>query len=223
MIGARTAANATLASAIAKIDFEATNAEIDRLDAERDKLNAKIAEAESEAQRLAAEIRDWAGPDAEELADRILAGETAAEVASTAPSREALLEARQAMLSTISALQDRLTRVIRERDEVAHSQRLSIAEAASDYLEELRAAQVEAAERILTADAAIRALHHVTGCYLDGDRPSRLAIEGLIKGDGLLAYRTKATVPADVVAALKPLEGKAKGLRTTVPDEVVIY
>lgn len=168
MIGAKPATTpmAALERALAVLDFSETNAELARLDAEREKLNAKIAEAETEAQRLAAEVRDWQGPDAEDLADRILAGESASEVASTAPSREALTEARQAMLSTIGALQDRVTRVTRERDEVAHSQRLSIADAASDFLDQLRAEQVEAAERILTADAAMRALHHVTGCWL---------------------------------------------------------
>jgi chromosome segregation ATPase len=223
MIGAKTVANATLADALAKIDFEQTNAELDRLVAEREKLNAKIAEAEAEAQRLAGEIRDWTGPDAEDLADRILAGETAAEVASTAPSREALVEARHALLSTIATLQERTARVDRERDQVAHSQRLSIVDAAAGFIDQMRAEQAEAAEKILAADAAMRALHHVTACWIDGDRASKLAVEGLTKGDGLLGYRTKATVPADVVAALKPLEAKAKGLRAPVPAEVVVY
>lgn len=223
MIGAKTVANATLADALARIDFEETNAELDRLDTEREKLNGKIAEAESEAQRLAGEIRDWSGPDADELADRILAGESAAQVASTAPSREALVEARQALLSTIQTLQDRVSRVHRERDEVAHSQRLAIADAASNFMAEMRAVQTEAAERIFAADAAMRAISQVTVPYYDGDRASKLAVEGFIKGDGLLGYRSKATVPPDVVAALKPLESKAKGLRTSIPAEIAVY
>lgn len=214
---------AALAAGLAAIDFSATNAKIDQLDAERTNLRAKAAEAEAEAQRLDAEIRDWAGPDPEALADAILAGGSISEVAQAAPSREGLVEKSNALKSTAEALRERAERAGRDRDEIARSQCLAIVEAAQDFVAATLAEQKRAAQALVDADAALAALRWMTGVYVPGESASQVARQAVIGIDRLLGPIARASVPTDVVAALKGLEGRAKGLRASCPAEVANY
>jgi hypothetical protein len=212
---------ADLAAALAALDFSATNAEIDRLDAERANLADKAVAAELAAERLSSEIRDWRGADHEALADAILAGQSPGEAAQAAPSREGLVDQRLALLASAGALRDRAERARLDREEVAGSQRHAIFYAAEGFIADQLDAARAAAEALLAADAAIRAIAWVTGLqFLPGEGERDRARKALTAYDGLLGWRERIEVPADVVAALKPLEGRAKGLRSGVPGSV---
>lgn len=209
-----------LAAAVAAVDFEATNAEIARLDAERQTANDKAAEAEAEAQRLVEEIRNWNGPDAEALADAMLAGASPGETALAAPTREQLQDRRQAMLATAGALRDRAQRASRDRDEVAASQRLAILDAAHEFMEAQMKVQMRAAQDMINAVAAVDAVRWITGNNLAGSIASRQARRGVTGADSLLGPVDRIAVPASVVEALRPLEGRAKGLYAPAPVTV---
>lgn len=212
-----------LAAAVAMIDFEQTNSEIDRLDAEQKAASAKAEEAEAEARRLVEEISNWSGPDAEALADQLLAGASAAEVAAAAPTKEQLVERRHNLLATAGALRDRAQQARRDREEVANSQGQAIASAAGDFIGALMERQRAAARIILDADAALQAIKRMTGAYIAEERASTRARKGLTGMDSLLGHVDRITVPADVVEALKPVEARAKGLRAVVPVTVSAY
>lgn len=216
----KTYSTTALAAALAAIDFGESNAEIDRLEAERSSANAKAEEAEAEALRLIEKIQNWNGPDAEALADQLLAGASAAEVAASAPTKEQLVERRLNLLATAGALRERGDRARRDRDEVATSQSLAIAEAASEFVEAMVDRQREAARAIMDADAAIQCIKSLCGCYIAGEPASARARKGVSGMDSLLGHIDRVTVPAEVVAALKPLETRATGLRSSVPVTV---
>lgn len=209
-----------LAAALAGIDFDTSNAEIDRLDAERTALRTKADEAEVEAQRLAGEIRDWVGPDPDAMADAVMGGQSVTDTAQAAPSRDALVERRQALLSTAGTLRDRAERAGRERDEVAQSQCLAIATAAKGFVEAMAEQQRNAAKSIVEADAAMQALKWMTNAYLAPEFASARARKGLTGMDSLLGPIARLPVPSDVVSALSPLAGRCKGLRSPCPAEV---
>lgn len=211
---------ASLERAFAAIDFTTTNEEIARLDAERTTLRAKAAEADAEAQRLDGEIRDWTGPDPDEIADAIMAGTSVSEAAQAAPSREGLVEKRNALRSTAEALRERAERAGHERDEVARSQCIAIVDAARDFVAATVAEQQRAARAIIEGDAALAALRWCTGVYVPGERASEVARQSVTGPDALLGPVARIPVPAEVVTALKALEGRVKGLRAAVPESV---
>lgn len=221
MIG-RNAQDAALAlkAAMAGLDFTASNAELARLDTEGANLNAKAAEADAEAKRLAQEIRDWRGPDADAIADAMIGGAEASEAALAAPSRERLVEQCQTLQATAAALRERAGRAWRERDEIAQGQCLAILEAMGPFLAATIAEQRRAAQCILDADAVIQAVAAMTGLRVEGEWPSRIAREALTNVNGLIGPASRLRVPADVIAALAPLADRAAGLRSPCPAEV---
>lgn len=210
----------TLAAALGMIDFEQTNSEIERLDNDRMTATQKAEEAEREAQRLSVELRDWTGPDPEALADLVLGGASPAEAALAAPTREQLVDRRMALLATANALRDRAERARNDREAVVASQRQAVYEAAEAFMEELQAIQARAAQELVAAIAAADAVREMAG-FTYGDVISSKARRGVTGADSILGPVDRIRVPDDVVAALKPLEAKVKGLRpvpVTVPN-----
>ena len=224
MIG-RTAQDGALAlkAAMAGIDFTASNAELARLEAEGATLNSKAAEAEAEADRLAQEIRDWRGPDVDAIADAMIGGTEASEAALAAPSRDGLIEQRQTLQSTAANLRERAGRAWREREDVARSQCAAILAAMGPFIAATIAEQRRAAQAILDADAALRAVALMTGMRVEGEWPSRLAREALCNVNGLIAPASRLPVPREVLDALAGLADRAKGLRSPCPAEVANF
>lgn len=209
-----------LEKAIAALDFANSNAELARLDAEAANLNAKAAEAEAEADRLGREIRDWAGPNVDAIADAMLDGAEAGEAVLATPSRERLIEARQTLQSTAAALRDRAVRAWREREEVARGQCAAILEALSPFLAATIAEQKRAAQAVLDADAVLQGVAAMTGLRVDGASESAPVRKAVTQWQGLLGPQASLRVPPEIVAALAPLADRAKGLRTPCPAEV---
>lgn len=205
-------ATTDLAAAVLAIDFAESNAEMARLDAEQRTAHQKAAEAEAEAERLGEEIRNWSGPNAETLADAMLAGASPGETALAAPTREQLVDRRQAMLATAGALRERAERWRQERDDVAASQRLAILDAAEVFIAEQMRLQCQAAQELVNAIAAVNAVREMAGLNYEDVTISK-ARRGVTGADSILGPVDRIAVPADLVTALKPLEARAKGLR----------
>ncbi len=212
--------NTGLATAVAAIDFDETNAEIDRLETERRTANAKADEAQAEAQRLAEQIRVWTGPDPEALADAVLSGGSAAEVAAAAPTRELLVERRDVLLATAAALRDRAERARRAGDDVRALQRQALYDACAGFLSEQAKIQTKASQELLAAIAAADAVRELAG-FNYADAATSKARRGVTGAASILGQVDRIRVPDDVIAALKPVEARAKGLRpvpVTVPN-----
>lgn len=213
MIGTtKTTPLAALEKALAGLDFDAENAELAHLKGELAKVNEKHEAARAEVSRLAGEIRDYAGPEPDAVAAALLSGSTVTEAATAGTSKETLAARRDALAASLNPLANRADELRREIAEAEGRMRYKIFAAAKPFLADLGRQQLEAAETIIKADAAIKAIDGALRCFAEEAGPSRKAIEGLTGTDTLLGWRDEVPVPEEVIAAFAPVAGRCDAM-----------
>lgn len=212
MIGTKTAPLAALEKAIAALDFSADNAEIARLKGEVSAITAKHESVRAEVSRLANEIRDYAGPEPDAVAAAILSGASMIDSATAGTSKETLAARRDALAGSLDPLMRKVDDLRRQIAEAEGRVRLRIFEAAKPFLADLGRQQREAAETILKADAAIKAIDGLCRCFAEQAGPSRKAVEGITGADTLLGWRDRVSVPEEVLAAFAPVSQRCEAL-----------
>lgn len=220
MIGAKSKAPATLADAIAALDFSAGNAELEKLRAELAHVTAKEGETRTEALRLADEARNYTGPQSDAVAAAILAGKSLSEATKGSTSREELEVQRDALRSALEPLRQRIDDLRKEIAEAEQRERAKVLEALGEYVEGLAQRQTQAAQDLVETYAAMTAIADATGQpYIPGLSASKLAVKGVLGGDHLLGWRTSLPVPAEVREALDMLASKSSAVRSS-PGEI---
>lgn len=220
MIGLPKAQELDLAASLAALDFVATNAELDRLSSDHAACNARVGEVREEIDRLGREIAERRGPVSDLVADAIMAGKPLAEAAQAAPTTDALAAQRDALMGSLSSLGERAERLRGLIGEVEAKQRAIVLTALEDYRAELVERQKRAADEIAGCHAGLQAIADVTNKdWLAGLLASRLAMKGMHGPDKLLGHRASLRVPAELVAALKPVADAGQAIRPA-PDEV---
>lgn len=220
MIGAKPKGMAPVTDALARLDFSAGNAELERLRAELANVAAKDDETRQEAQRLANEVRDFSGPAPDAVAVAILAGKSLADAAAGAVSREQLAAQRDALMGALEPLRQRAEDLRGQVAEIEGRERAKAFEALASVFEGLMDRQRRAAAEIVEVHAALVAIAEATGrSYMPEVAASKSAVKGVLGGDNLLGWRTSLPVPAEVREALKTLAAKSRAVRAA-PDEV---
>lgn len=219
MIGGRKDPLAALASAVAGLDFAAENERLATLKASAADMEAKRDAVRTEIQSLSELISNWRGPEVSAVAEAIMAGTSPAEAAAAGVSRVELEERRDALVASLDPIRERIERLGQDVREAEAAMTSRIAEAVAPYVEHIEAQQRAAAEVLVQSDAALIALASVTNRRLDPDSKSRKAREGVTGSDSLLGWRDVIEPPAELLAALRPLDGKCaavKGIPTAI-------
>lgn len=219
---------AATAKAIAALDFTAENDRITELEAEAFDLNAAVQKASERVNEIAALLRDWKGPDAEAVADALLATD-AQSAASLGPDIAALQAESQTLQSAIGELRKR-SRLA--HDEIRKIKSEDVSDKAGTATEALVAAlhadAKRAATEMTTAYAALSAICDATGSgYVSVELSKATAAcfgrAGILSGQGM----EPIPVPADILAVLAELQTKgpatAKGCRNAVAVPHVAY
>lgn len=213
MIGAKPKP-ATLADAIAAVDFGPGNAELERLRAEAASVAARDHETREEISRLANAVRDYQGPKPDAVAAAILAGKSLTEATQGTASREQLEAQRDALAAALEPLRKRADALRAEIAELENEERNRAFEALAPYVAELAMRQKRAAEEIVETYAALAAIGDATGrSYIAQMRASEAAVKGVLGGDNLLGWVRELPVPEDVKAALAALASKSAAVR----------
>jgi hypothetical protein len=205
-------------SAIAALDLSAEN---DRL-AELNAKLAEIGEAETTARERIAEldalIRGYREPDGDEVADAILAGDTATMAANAGASLTSLQDERARLFPALKALRHRNDDALAEVREVRAAAAHKASGAVAPLIDAIVAEARVAAERLAECYAAVSAAYSATQYF---SRQRDALGEALHASRGLLDEPYRAVpVPASVVEVLKALVVKGPVLRSTVPETV---
>jgi predicted nucleic acid-binding Zn-ribbon protein len=210
---------ADLSRAIAGLDFTIDNAELTRLKAEHADLQGKRDMVREEIRSLTDRISTYSGPDPVKVAEAIMAGTAPADAAAAGVSRVELEERRDALISSLDPIRERIDRLGEEIEDTKSAITLRIHEAFRPYVAAVHTRQREAAETLLQCDAELIALGAVCNRHLDDYGASRKAREGVTGSDTLLGWRDVIPVPADLLAALRPLDEKCAAV-AGVPDRI---
>lgn len=220
MIGGRKDPVETLAGAVLALDFRTENAELYQMKAALADAQSKRDATREEIRTLSERILNFSGPDPAKVAEAILSGQSPAEAAAAGASRADLEDRRDSLVASLEPMRARIDQLAAEVEAHKAAMRERIADAAEPFLEHLRSRQVAAAEELLATEAAMIALGRVTGRHLDADGRAQRARAGVTGGSSLLGWRDALVVPAEVLAALKPLVdgcGAVPGLPTAIP------
>ncbi|MEE4207188.1 MAG: hypothetical protein V2I39_12915 [Erythrobacter sp.] len=194
---------AALKKALSALDFAEDNAERDRLKAELAHCATRSEEVRVEADRLAADIQGFRGPEPDAIAAAILGGAKLAEATRASESLDDLRAQRTALMAAMESLRAHADDLRTQLADVEHGARLKVAKACEPYVEALAARQRQAAETIVEVDAALQAIGGSTRCFVEGDRASKLARNGVLGNDSILGWPAELTVPPELVNALE--------------------
>lgn len=210
-----------VARAIDALDFTAENAEIAEIEAERARLESSISEAEARCTEISHALANWQGPDAQAIADALLAGTDAMQAAKAGSTEESLKADRQALRLAIGDLNRRVQEG-RERIEASRATAIQrAAEASTPLVEALLADAREAAGTIVNAFAAMAAINHAARTGQEALSRTRRAVIALQGWDGLLPPADRFDVPREVTDLLAKLEGKGPALPVQALASVV--
>lgn len=221
MIGFAKAPAPDLATVLAALDFTASNARLAELKTEVGTVNAKAADIRADVDRLQREIAAWRGPDADELADAVMAETDVSAAVDAFPSRERLVERRDTLMRAAAALDERASALRREMAEVEQMDRGRILEALQPHLEAVSERQREAAAIIMAGHAEIAAIGEMCGVPWVSERlPSRQAVEGLNGMNKLLPHTTALPVPETLARLVEPVAERCAAVAGRLPKFV---
>lgn len=206
-----------LARSLASINFEDENEALKQLETELRHVKAKGEETRKEAQRLANAVQNFNGPDPDRIATAILEGATLADATSASPTRAELEARRDALFAALRPLQEREERLATEIAAVKSRAFAKVREAAKPYFEHLAALQVEAAEVIIDADAAMQTFAQIASMHVPA--ASRRARDGLTGPDTLLGLRAQVPVPETLQKAMQSLPERCAAIRS-IPSSI---
>lgn len=208
----------TARAAFTAIDVSAENDRIAELEAERERIDAAMANAEVRTREISAELVAYRATDrGEAIADALLADVTPSEAITAGPSHAALIEERGAINAGLASLRRRHNDVYREILRVQRDSTDRLAPIAKPLIDALFSEATRGAELIANAFAGLDAILGTarTGSS-ERDRAGR-AVARLVGSNGLL---TRRPIPVDgaIVATLRALQGKGAALNIDVRE-----
>ncbi|MGE4305263.1 MAG: hypothetical protein AB7E24_14680 [Novosphingobium sp.] len=202
-----------LAQALAEIDVTDENAKIIELEATASELEAAIERGNARRSEIARILLEGARPEANDVADALLADPTNAAAAATAPDRSALESEKAALTDGVRELGFRLEDT---RTEISCMRGAAISkarDAAQPLADEIMAEARSAMEALLPLYAAAIALSDATKTRVNGVDRMRDAISAARGVHGLLSNERSIDVPVDLIKALRPLSEKGAAMK----------
>ncbi len=205
------------ASAFAELDLSAENARIAEIEADIAQLEAAEKSARERCTAISREIAEFRGPSGAAVADALLANHAPSEAAVLSPDLDALEREKAALVAGAQALAHRAQVARAELQEVKAEAKLKLRPITQPLVDELTEEATALGERALEIFASLSAIAGTTGNGWQQARTVGLMVTGAVDDFGLLLrLRGSVEAPADIVTALRALDGKGAALPISI-------
>jgi hypothetical protein len=205
------------ASAFAELDLSAENARIVEIEAGIAQLEAAEKSARERCTAISREIAEFRGPSGAAVADALLANHAPSEAAVLGPDLDALEREKAALVAGAQALAHRAQVARAELQEVKAEAKLKLRPITQPLVDELTEEATALGERALEIFASLSAIAGTTGNGWQQARAVGLMVTGAVDDFGLLLrLRGSVEAPADIVTALRALDGKGAALPVSI-------
>lgn len=204
-------------SAFAALDVSPENARITEIEADIVQLEAAEKSARERCTAISREIAEFRGPSGAAVADALLANYAASEAAVLGPDLASLEKEKAALLAGAQSLAQRAQAARAELDGVKAAAKLKVRPLSQPLVDELTDEANAMGERLLEIFASLSAIALTTGNGWQQARAVGLMVKGAVDDFGLLLrLRGSVETPAEVVTALRALEGKGAALPVSI-------
>ena len=203
---------AAVAQQFAGLDFSTENAEVERIREKIAEVETAIERAEGRCTEIARLKDSYRGPSGRDVADALLANQSATIAATSFPDPAALEAERVALRAAIRELQHQAEDLRAEISRVEMAARHRLREPSEQLAAMIAGEAATLGEQLLklyAAAAAVTATTRYGRAQLDAMRE---AAEGLVKPDGLCIGRRSIDVPSEVADVLQHLHGKGSAM-----------
>ena len=201
------------AAAFAALDLSAENARIAEIEVNIAQLETAEKTAREQCTAVARDIAEFRGPSGGAVADALLAGHDPSDVAVLAPDLASLEKEKAAMMAGARSLAERQLDAIAEINEMKRAAKSKLQPIAQPLVDELVEVATALGERLLAIFASLSAISTTTGVGWREARAVGLIVSGAVDDHGLLlSLRGSVEAPAEVITALRALDGKGAAL-----------
>jgi hypothetical protein len=211
---------AQAARALAGADFTEENRQIGVIEAEIAEIEAAADLARDRIADIGRTLVASHQPDAQAVADALLANAEPRDAAAASPSSDELENERAALRAALMELQQRKQKKEAEITALRNGARESFRPVVQPVVEVVFEEAKAAGERIFECYAALFAVEVATGAKFEQTRILRRAIDGLSKDYNLCQRRPEAKVPVQVIDALADLPIGELPFRASLVDVV---
>lgn len=202
-----------IASAFAALDLSTENARIAEIEADIAQLEAAEKSARERCTAISREIAEFRGPSGAAVADALLANHAPSDAAVLGPDLDSLEKEKAALLAGVQSLAQRTRAAHAEKDEVKRGAKLKLRPISQPLVDELAEEATAMGERLLEIFASLSAISGTTDNGWQQARAVGLMVKGAVDDFGLLLrLRGSVEAPAEIVTALRALEGKGAAL-----------
>ena len=205
------------ASAFAALDLSPENARIAEIEADITQFEAAEKSARERCTAISREIAEFRGPSGAAVADALLANHAPSDAAVLGPDLDSLEKEKAALLAGAQSLAQRAQAARAERDEVKAAAKLKVRPISQPLVDELTEEATAIGERALEIFASLSAIAGTTGNGWQQARAVGLMVTGAVDDFGLLLrLRGSIETPAEIITALRALEGKGAALPVSI-------
>lgn len=201
-----------VAREFSELDFSVENVEVERIKEKIADVETAIERAEGRCTEIARLKDSYRGPSGRDVADALLANQSATVAATAFPDPAALEAERVALRAAIRELQHQAEDLRAEISRVEMACRHRLREPSEQLAAMIIAEAATLGEQLLqlyAAAAAVMATTRYGQAQLDAMRE---AAQGLAGPDGLCAGRRSIDVPSEITDLLQNLNGKGPAL-----------
>lgn len=204
-------------SAFAALDLSTENARIVEIEADIAQLEAAEKSARERCTAISREIAEFRGPSGAAVADALLANHAPSDAAVLGPDLDSLEKEKAALLAGIQSLAQRAQAARAEKDEVKHGAKLKLRPISQPLVDELAEEATAMGERLLEIFASLSAISGTTDNGWQQARAVGLMVTGAVDDHGLLLrLRGSVETPAEIITALRALDGKGPALPVSI-------
>lgn len=205
------------ASAFAALDLSPENARIAEIEADIAQLEAAEKSARERCTAISREIAEFRGPSGAAVADALLANHAPSDAAVLGPDLDSLEKEKAALLAGARDLADRVQAARDRLREIKASAKLKLRPISQPLVDELTEEATAMGERLLEIYASLSAISGTTDNGWQQARAVGLMVTGAVDDYGLLLrLRGSVETPAEIVTALRTLEGKGAALPVSI-------
>lgn len=205
------------AAAFVALDLSPENARIAEIEANIAQLEAAEKSARERCTAIAREIAEFRGPSGAAVADALLANHAPSDAAVLGPDLDSLEKERGALSAGAQALALRAQNARAELLEVKDGAKLKLRPIVQPLIDELTEEATAIAERLLEIFASLSAISGTTNNGWQQARAVGLMVAGAVDDFGLLLrLRGSVETPAEIITALRALDGKGPALPVSI-------
>lgn len=205
------------ASAFAALDLSPENARIAQIEADIAQFEAAEKSARERCTSISREIAEFRGPSGAAVADALLANHAPSDAAVLGPDLDSLEKEKAALLAGIQSLAQRAQAARVELDDVKRGAKSRLRPISQPLVDELTEEATALGERLLQIFASLSAISGTTDNGWQQARAVGLMVTGAVDDHGLLLrHRGSVETPAEIITALRALDGKGTALPVSI-------